>query len=584
MAWTSKSDRFNGSSVATAAAHIGPGHYKNELSRTTEHGYAPFGSTDPKSAASQDARSGNISQSPPPGAYDPKLPGKYDPGLPKKHVPFGASATRIDLRSGAKKPLDSRPGPGQYCVNPGLEPAQASRTMGVLPDFGPILRSSSAPSIPQSHQSYGYEEVGGGRLVRQGPKLGELFCSGRPGDSAGPGQYEPNDEANKPRQKNGAFLKGAARTVDRNVEGPGPGHYVAKSSLEVTSNGFNLGSSFASQSERGHSKLEVKRLKASPGPCSYTQDRNAAPDLRELRAELQYFGSTVERFKQGPGERGCVPDTLGPGKYANINRKAVPPNAKGFCNTQERFKADGLAAAPGPGAYESSGLSDTDKMSGPMATFSMLGNSGGLAFGAMSKRLSYPDDDPLGPGAYRIPGMSDDVVVEDRPEDFNSKGAPRRRRASTLPGSAFASKTPKDFSVRCLIREGGTRPPPGAYDPVLVKDQGTVVRLRSKSEGFLSGGGDRFFGGPLATKKDGGDVGPGRYSPQMVTGGKRLNTFNRSICEGMPDGGRPKGLGFETQDRRFKLSASAKSPGPGSYITDPGWIKKSHNCYFGDLT
>ena len=52
-------------------------------------------------------------------------------GLPKKHIPFGASATRIDLRSKAK--TDFRPGPGTYAVDPNLPPPQASRTMGVLP-------------------------------------------------------------------------------------------------------------------------------------------------------------------------------------------------------------------------------------------------------------------------------------------------------------------------------------------------------------------------------------------------------------------------------------------------------------------
>merc|ERR1719408_847977 len=116
-----------------------------------------------------------------------------------------------------------------------------------------------------------------------------------------------------------------------------------------------------------------------------------------------------------------------------------------------------------------------------------------------------------------------------------------------------------------MVKEGLQKPPPGAYDPVLVKDQATVVRLRSKSEGFLSGG-ERFQGGPLAAPKGYHmNVGPGKYSPQVVTGGKRTGTFNRSICEGMPESGRPKGLGFEAQDKRFRLGAEHKGPGPGSY-------------------
>merc|ERR1719253_1371416 len=129
--------------------------------------------------------------------------------------------------------------------------------MGTISIDKPMLRSSSAPSIPQSHQSYGYEEAGGGRLVRQGPKDPSLFCTGRPDDSAGPGQYSPAAEHIKPRQTHGAFMRAVARPSPDTTGGytPGPGHYQAKAgALEITSNSYNNGSSFASQSERGPTK------------------------------------------------------------------------------------------------------------------------------------------------------------------------------------------------------------------------------------------------------------------------------------------------------------------------------------------
>jgi len=592
MAWTSKSDRFGGGSApaASAAAHIGPGHYKlvKSLNVSTEHGYAPFGSTDPKSAASKDARDGHGGCGAPPGAYDPKLPEKFDSGLPRKSVPFGVSATRIDM--GAKTKLDFRPGPGTYKVDPDGPRLQESRTMGIIPSNQPMLRSSSAPSIPQNHQSYGYEEVGGGRLVRQGPK-GALFCTGRPGDSAGPGQYEPRDDSIKPRQVQGAFMKGPARVpLDGNAArlAPGPGHYAAKSSMEAHGNSYLGGASFVSTAERGPSKRQEKLSAQGPGPGDYVPFRQKRPELRELRQELQYFGSTVERFKSGPGEGTSVPAHVGPGQYTQIKRRPEPPNARGFCSTQDRFQGDQFretSAKPGPGAYETSGITD-DTMGGPLATFSMLGNSGGLAFAAMSKRFNYPSDDDR--PFYKVPGLSDDVAPEETPqpaEDPRSRSR-TKRRSYKLPGAAFASKTPKDQSTKSLVKEGLQKPPPGAYDPVLVKDQATVVRLRSKSEGFLSGG-DRFQGGALAPPKGYHmDVGPGKYSPQDITGGKRVGTFNRSICEGMPESGRPKGLGFESQDKRFRgasVGLRTTAPGPGQYNTDPKWISKSHNCYFGDL-
>lgn len=586
MAWTTKSDRFGvaqqKSAGQTAAAHIGPGHYKIDFKYGAEHGYAPFGSTDPRDTAT----SGALMCGAAPGSYNPKLPEKFDPGLPRKTVPFGVGATRIDMRGKAK--TDFGPGPGDYKIDKDRDlKIEASRTMGAMPTGKAMLRSSSAPSIPQNHQSYGYEEIGGGRLVRQGPKDPSLFHSGRPHDSAGPGQYEPSHDAIHPRHCSGSFLKGPARSpMDMTgAETPGPGHYQGKSSsLEINSNSYAGGSSFISGTVRGKGKREEKRAAEGPGPGQYVQNQAKRPDLREMRAELQYFGSTTERFKEGH-ERSPVPDHVGPGSYAQLKRKPEPPNARSFHTTQERFKDGGLkpGVSPGPGQYQIAGSSD-ESMTGPMATFSMLGNSGGMAFGTMNKRFVYANDEGRpGPGQYGAPnGMTDDIV--DVPEETDNRGKPKRKlfKASRLPGSAFASKTPKDFSTKHLVREGLQKPPPGAYDPVLVKDQATVVRLRSRSEGFLAGA-NRFSGGPLDAPK-GQHPGPGKYSPQDITGGKRMNTFNRTFIEGMPEGGRPKGLGFDTQDRRFRNTAVQKSPGPGQYHSDPGWITKSHNCYFGDLT
>lgn len=598
MAWTTKSDRFGAGTgnAASAAAHIGPGHYRlADTVKVGEHGYAPFGSTAVGIASKEADRFGMGMGSPGPGAYGaPQLPGRYDSGLPKRHVPLGGSAIRIDTRNVAAR-MDFRPGPGTYQVDPSLAPPEASRTMGMMPSAKPMLRSSSAPSIPQSHQSYGYEEVGGGRLARQGPKDASLFCSGRPGDSAGPGQYQANFEAVRPRQCGGTFQKGPARVPldgGHGDQAPGPGHYVAKSSLEIKSNSYNVGSSFASGTVRGPSKREEKRNNEGPGPCTYQSDARARkPDLREIRSELQYFGSTVERFQTASGATGAA-DHVGPGTYAKPNSVRVgQPNARGFCSTTDRFKLDDVKenGVPGPGDYHLPGISD-DTMTGPLATYNMLGNSGGLAFGGMNKRFAYAamDDSMPGPGYYGAPGGMTDDIEEPIEETADARGRARKRqfKASRLPGAAFASKTPKDVYTKSLVKEGNMKPPPGAYDPVLVKDQATVVRLRSKSEGFLVSKADRFQGGPLeAPKGYHMNTGPGKYSPQYITGGKRAGTFNRSLLEGMPSGGRPKGLGFDTQDKRFRhvTADAARMPGPGEYNTDPKWITKSHNCYFGDL-
>jgi hypothetical protein len=333
----------------------------------------------------------------------------------------------------------------------------------------------------------------------------------------------------------------------------------------------------------------MKRLADGPGPGAYAQLKPQKPDIRELRSELQFFGSTTERFKKEPGQKSAVPDKLGPGSYVQIHRKAEGPNARGFCATQQRFKVDDakIDIGPGPGQYEAAGMTD-DGMNGPLATFSMLGSCGGLAFGTMSKRSTYGSDDAPGPGSYPIPGMSDDACGQGFMEEYDSRGSPGRARKvfhARPPCAAFASRTPKDVGTKGIVKDGLQKPPPGAYDPVLIKDQATVVRLRAKSEGFLSAA-NRFAGGPLdAPKGYKLDTGPGKYSPQAVTGGKRDGTFNRSICEGMPESGRANSLGFDSQDRRFNHTTSGelgKGPGPGTYRTNNSWIKKSHNCYFGE--
>lgn len=577
MAWTAKSERFGAGNPPTAGGSLGPGQYHANKGFEFEHGYAPFGSTNPRDTSKE----GDCFGFSPPGAgtYDPKLPATYDPGLPRKHVPFTTSASRFNPR----QYNDDKPGPGDYKVDPDRGSKQQScRTMGVIPVGRPMLRSSSAPSIPQGHQSFGYEEVGNGRLVRQGPKDGTVFLSGRPQDSAGPGHYEPEIEQIAPRAVCGAFMKGPARIPlsKTSMETPGPGHYKTKKAIDLDSFPSRMGSSFASTSERGQTKLEAKRSREGPGPGTYSQVKHARPDLRAVRSELQYFGSTVERFKSTPGDKSAVPDHLGPGTYALRGSVRIdPPNAKGFCSTTDRWKAEKENAVPGPGSYKTQGVTD-ESMTGPLSSFSMLSNQGGLAFGSMSKRLSTAvKDDRPGPGTYPVPSMTE---PESDVDEEVPRGRGRRPKRSRLPGAAFASKTPKDFFTSSFVREGLQKPPPGAYDPVAVRDVATVVRLRSKSEGFLSG--SSRFPGHAPAKGYQASVGPGKYVPQDITGGKRLGTFNRTICEGMPEGGRPKGLGFDTQDKRFRPGAGAFGPGPGSYNTEPGWITKSHNCYFGDLT
>jgi len=567
MAWVSRSDRFNASGKSTSVPDtLGPGAYGGHIAYEVEPSYAPFGSSKVLASASKSVDDRQKESGPPPGAYDPKLPKAYDSGLPAKKAPFGVGgAQREEL-----KVKGVQPGPGQYAVAGKAPEKLPCRTMGVpQSEQRSIFRSTSAPSIPRDHQCNGYEEAGDGRLVRQGRRDGGLWLSGRPDDCCGPGQYDFKVDLTKPRVAQGKFLGGPARSNDRPAtEVPGPGHYVAKAPVKQ----LPMYSSFACEVGQTSTKIQKTRSQG-PGPGAYSLDQKSSrPDLRELQPELQYFGSTVERFKEDKRHRG--PD---PGAYTDPSRQQRAPKPSfGTCG---RFQgADMIVATevPGPGSYRPPG----ELASGIGATASILGSTGNLAFGSMESKRGFA------PSKMQAPDPGTYKTLTSFPEEESMASAgPRgekvQRRLPKKPMAAFKSETPKDVMTLSFVKEGQQRPPPGAYDPIHQQDAGAVMRLPPRHEGFLSAGPQRPDG---PESKNVTAPGPGRYDRQDVTGGKRAGSFNRTVSEGVPAKGRPRGLGFSSQDMRFKAKSSAKStPGPGAYSTDPGWNTRTYNVHFGDL-
>jgi hypothetical protein len=212
-----------------------------------------------------------------------------------------------------------------------------------------------------------------------------------------------------------------------------------------------------------------------------------------------------------------------------------------------------------------------------MGTVSILGAMGGLAFGSMERKLAPMRATSVpGPGSYEPPSFA----VDDGPSDPDKPRAPRKLMAR-MPSSAFKSATPKDVVTEKACKYGKEMPPPGAYDPVHSRDASAVVRMPAKGEGFL-GGSQRF---KYSDKESMGKPGPGSYPAHVtITGGKQHGTFNRTALEGVPKSGRPQGMGFGSQESRMKEKPGAKAtPDPGAYSTEPGWMKKTHNVYFGDM-
>jgi len=547
MAWTSRQDRWG---EREADERPGPGAYIGPRSIEVKPPcFAPFGSSAEKVDPADVPRPCG---GPAPGSYDPKAPRAYDPGLPRKTVPFLTSALR-------DKPLakDTEPGPGSYVVVSKPQVLQVSRTMGeAQPTQKGFFRSASAPSIPQTHQSFGYEEAGNGRLVRQAPKQKDKMLTGRPGDSAGPGHYNSSSPS-KWRHSMGGCLSSAPRLDgQKQVETPGPGHYLAKvpSAPAVVS-------SFVSTVQARQS-LKTDEM---PGPGQYSLERPKRKSLAEQHQELQFFGSTCQRFQKVGVP---APNKLGPGSYSEPPRR-LKVAIKPFSSSVGRFQEGGSVPSsktPGPGEYNPA---DAPTTSGTLGTVSILGAMGSLAFGSMERRrtLASTKQENPGPGAY---------INSDSEVDPAVKRVPRRRMRA--PSSSFRSATPKEGAIVPAKAQAG--PAPGEYSPAYVGDLGAVVRLPAKSEGFGSAG-------PRWSKSSTGPApGPGKYNPAEITCGKRVGSFNRAAIEGAPQSGRPRGLGFETQDKRFRYSSVDKlqgTPGPGSYKTDPDWITKTYNVYFGDV-
>eukprot|EP00434_Breviolum_minutum_P021053 symbB.v1.2.018574.t1/scaffold1485.1/size118442/6 len=438
-----------------------------------------------------------------------------------------------------------------------------------------------------------------GRLLEQAPKnvevvvkseeLLRLYRNRKPGDSAGPGQYD----AHKYRAvANGALggrimPPGAEPAVARPSQTPGPGHYVAKG---IAQSEKPVYSAFASQSQRGPTKQEHKVAAETPGPGQYVPRINRRPNMRELHPELQYFGSTAERFKKD--EAAVIAGRLpGPGAYGFADYKN---KGKSFAwlkgkRFQEPSKKQDFQ--PGPGAYYD------EKNGWRHGSTSILGSSGTLAFGSMEARRGLSDpkkgQEP-GPGAY-YDGLEESSSV--------SGGATGRKPHRMFPPSSFFRSTvPKDVMVAQYQKDGQVGPPPGAcpwllfqvknppfaaslvvrYSPRLEKDLGTIQRLAPKNEGF--GSAAQRLQSEAAPNVG---PGPGWYKVKDVTGGKISGTFNRHAVDGVPVSGKPRGLGFESQSKRFTPGDPKGEvlPGPGTYNTrkDSDWITLTHNIYFGDF-
>jgi len=538
MAFVCRSERTFQAKETGTAPEIGPGTYIRHVSYRKPVSYAPFAST-----VIRDDEPTHNARAPPPGTYDPKLPGgPYESGLPKKYVPFKSTESRFRAHKQSEKSDD--PGPGDYEMK-GLGDIRLEncRTMGLPPEQKASLRALSAPSIPARAQSYGYEQSNNGKLVRQrGP---QDYVSGRNNDCVGPDHYYVDDVYTKKRVTGGMMCI-TPRAVGTKNYNPGPGHY----DKEIKSKNARPNAAFRSTVGRG---LKESTKDVMPGPGQY--DLGSAINAEMVEPSYQFFGSTVERFNKKKPEG--VP---GPGSYKTSKDISDISTGK-LASTASRWRGSRTSLRqPGPGQYETTegfGI-DAEKSMNTQKTFSVLGNQGALAFGAMSTRFvksARQARDP-GPGAYE---QSDH----------------EERKARTQPSSFFRSKVAKDGTKQIIERlnEDNAGPPPGAYNPRPVQETAEVVRIQPKHEGFGSAG-VRF-----AANQSEEPIGPGSYNPRHPNSRKE---FNRSM--GMNRNGVP--IGFSTCSSRFDQpqKRAKDAPGPGDYNVEGNLVSKTYNTLFGEVS
>jgi len=402
------------------------------------------------------------------------------------------------------------------------------------------VRVPTAPSIPATNQSFGYEEGSHGELMMQKPV--HVGHSGRPGDSVGPGDYNPAPKMVKQSRRACDF--GRSQVPQRGdpakmygFGNPGPGQYQADAG-EGTSALLPAKQSSVFESSVKKGSLPTKKQNDNPGPGSYPQQGYFG--AKQTEQHLQFFGSTSRRFDAGPREEQRKFGGPGPGAYKGSDPTAFTVKTSvsltspmhvdvGFASTSSRFQPKRVRKSDtsdtrGPGSYEAK------SMSGELSK--KLASRAGV-FGSTTKRFHQIRNDPVpGPGSYK------GVEVPDG-EAFVPQNAPS---ISKKQGSVFSSIT-----NRTLDKKPMDVPPPGTYN---VGSKWTT----GSGAGLIASGGTRFSKPRPADQTPG----PGRYQSKSS----------------LKDAGSNRKMIMQCTVPRFEDALLRESteknpvPGPGSYDTE----------------
>eukprot|EP00599_Poterioochromonas_sp_BG-1_P000781 CAMPEP_0173144032 /NCGR_PEP_ID=MMETSP1105-20130129/7004_1 /TAXON_ID=2985 /ORGANISM="Ochromonas sp., Strain BG-1" /LENGTH=583 /DNA_ID=CAMNT_0014057661 /DNA_START=101 /DNA_END=1852 /DNA_ORIENTATION=- len=558
----------------TQLSNVGPGAYTAPSAFSSAlPSFAPFASTSKRVAPGEDKKS------------NPVAPGSYNIGEDLTKKTTVTSVFKSSIKRFEGKRSDNDRGPGDYALQSSFDQKKpqfarpASNPIALIPP-----RAASPPSIPAKAQSHGYEVLNNGHVKPQGPSIPGY--SGNPGDTVGPGDYDPKTDVKFRNLPKPVFPKAPDRSaldkVLQKVSGaPGPGYYDVPGDFDLNPTGQQLHdsdflvhlnaskkrqtSSFESRTTRDAFLKEVDRRKYDPGPGQY--ELPPAIQAPAKPAQIQNFNTSGPRFQET--QQRSLRITVPPGKYNPITsdfdqlkikilkQKKMASRSDwaqhiAFVSTDKRFKEEQYDnEVPPATTYKPKvGLAETlprpNVRSGPFGSTEQRFKQKRVEQSLTRDQLLEAELNREIQSLLAKPSTS--------PEPYNPNAhlqRPTNNMLATIPGPI----RPKYSSVFAPSPESRLRPiksppgpPPGAYDVHPKWDKATGVVPMAP---------------PIVVKKKKPETqpGPGQYNVSRSLVKQPLN---------------PKNIMLSTS-KRDPFASKEAAPGPGRYEVATTMIRPSHN-------
>ncbi|XP_078267644.1 sperm-tail PG-rich repeat-containing protein 2 [Rhinoraja longicauda] len=492
-------DTIFASALGSTGPAVGPASYNAGRSRVQcgcqdGDGYAPFLSLTNRESVLVT-----------PGTLLAPGPQHYDINPMQEHVRGGQSMKNREIRF--KQVGSDQPGPGYYDAYPinlvdVTNKAPKPQCTSTL-----VSPSASAPSIPASSQSHGYEEAINGVLCRHLPPSRDT--------SLGPAYYNPQYiEAYPTRQYKGVHFgnRTSKRTDFKIPLGPGPASYDVQkeSTLNYENlNMKNIDQKYESYVPRyidavvqdvekkdfpGPAKYVIKRQfseqtalldrfmpkhppflsqtkrflpdkSITPAPGWYNDPRTALQTLKRISTRCNVpFGQNAVRFTEGPS----TISEPGPGTYNITNNTVARESQKkafyesttrgGFGSTVPRLQAvETKQTTPGPADYKIKQKKNRYK------------KHKSSSFASLTERMPAlgTEDCPI-TGFYEVQ------------KSFDKTQARGGNVADEFTCNSFLTTVPRKLN---LERQSADEPGPGAYKPLL-KSKPKMALMVSKQPRF----------------------------------------------------------------------------------------------------